>query len=151
MSDAVVLPPERHHPRRPATFIPPLLIVPFLIFNVLAFTAFAGSTEGWSRGVFTVPMVSGYQWVLTWGDLMVIIGLVFLFLEILKSTQTGRTSVLEHMLSTLGFVLYLVEFLLVGVAADSVFFILMVMSLIDVIAGFTVSITAAGRDVTMMH
>ena len=41
------------------------------------------------------------------------------------------------------------EFLLVGAAASSVFFLLMVMALIDVVAGFTVSITSAGRDVTM--
>ncbi len=151
MSDTVVLPPERHYQRRPASFIPPLLIVPFLIFNILAFTVFAGSTEGWGRTIFAIPMVSGFQWLVTWGDLMIIVGLVFLFLEILKSTQTGRTSVVEHMLSTVVFVIYLVEFLLIGAAADSVFFILMMMALIDVVAGFTVSITAAGRDVTMMQ
>ena len=53
------------------------------------------------------------------------------------------------MLSTLVFILFLVEFLLVGACASSVFFILMVMALFDVVAGFTVSITSAGRDVTM--
>jgi hypothetical protein len=46
-------------------------------------------------------------------------------------------------------VLFLIEFLLVGAAASSVFFILMLMSIIDVIGGFTVSITSAGRDVNM--
>ena len=132
-------------------FIPPLLIVPFLIFNVLAFTTFSGSVAGWESQIFSVPMVSGFPWVLTWGDLMIILGLVFLFFEILKSTQSGRTSVLEHMLSTVVFVVYLIEFLLIGAAATSVFFILMVMSIIDVVAGFTVSITSAGRDVTFDH
>ena len=43
----------------------------------------------------------------------------------------------------------LIEFLLVGAAASSVFFILMMMTIFDVVAGFTVSITSAGRDVTM--
>jgi len=47
------------------------------------------------------------------------------------------------------FVAFLVEFLLVGAASSSVFFLLMVMSLIDVVAGFTVSITSASRDVSM--
>jgi hypothetical protein len=37
----------------------------------------------------------------------------------------------------------------VGAAASSTFFILMAMALVDVIAGFTISITGAGRDVTM--
>jgi hypothetical protein len=49
------------------------------------------------------------------------------------------------------FILFLVEFLLVGAAASSLFFILMLMSLVDVVAGFTVSITAAGRDVTLAN
>ena len=42
-----------------------------------------------------------------------------------------------------------IEFLLVGAAASSVFFILMMMAIVDVVAGFTVSITGAGRDVSM--
>ena len=75
--------------------------------------------------------------------------IVLLFFEILKSTRTGRSSILEHMLSVGVFVLFLIEFLLVGAAASSVFFILMLMSIIDVIGGFTVSITSAGRDVNM--
>ena len=116
---------------------------------VVAFLFMGGSPDGWSTQIFTVPMVSQQTWSLTAGDLMLVLGLLCLFLEIVKSTNTGRTSVLEHMLSTLVFVIFLVEFILVGAASSSVFFLLMVMSLFDVVAGFTVSITAAGRDVTM--
>jgi hypothetical protein len=148
VSDHIVLPPGRSV-RRAGVFIPPLLIFPLLVYNVLAFTVFGGNPAGWSTPMLSVPMVSGAQWVLTAGDLMLVVSLVVLFLEVVKSTQTGRSSVLEHMLSTLVFVLFLVEFLLVGACASSVFFILMVMALFDVVAGFTVSITAAGRDVTM--
>jgi hypothetical protein len=92
--------------------------------------------------------VSG-AWSLTAGDLMLVLGLVCLFFEVLKSTNTGRSSVMEHMLSTVVFIIFLVEFLLVGACASSVFFILMMMAIFDVVAGFTVSITGAGRDVTM--
>ena len=53
------------------------------------------------------------------------------------------------MISTVLFVVFLVEFLLFGAAASSVFFLLMIMSVVDVVAGFTISITGAGRDVTM--
>ena len=83
------------------------------------------------------------------GDLLLVVGLVCLFFEVLKSTNTGRSSIVEHMLSTALFVVFLVEFLLVGAVASSVFFLLMVMSLVDVVAGFSISITGAGRDVTM--
>ena len=53
------------------------------------------------------------------------------------------------MASTALFVVFLVEFLLLAPAASSTFFILMAMALVDVVAGFTISITGAGRDVTM--
>jgi hypothetical protein len=149
MSDAatVYIPPGRGRPR--GVFIPPLLIIPFLIYNIVAFVFLGGNPAGWSSELFGFTMVSGQRWVLTGADLMVVLGLVCLFVEVLKSTQTGRSSVIEHMLSTVLLVAFLIEFILVGAAASSVFFILMVMSLVDVVAGFTISITGAGRDVTM--
>ena len=148
MTETVILPPEGRRTR--GALIPPLLLIPFLIYNAFAFTIFGGGTEGWRlANLVTIPMVSGQSWTLTGGDLLLVGGLVCLFFEVLKSTNTGRSSVIEHMLSTLLFVVFLVEFLLVGAAASSTFFLLMMMALVDVIAGFTISITGAGRDVTM--
>lgn len=144
-----VIPPLVARRRHRGPFIPPLLIIPFLLFNILAFTMFGGLPGGWANQLFQVRMVSGIEWSLTWGDLMLVIGLVCLFFEVLKSTNTGRSSIVEHMLSTALFVVFLIEFLLVGAAASSVFFMLMIMSVVDVVAGFSISITGAGRDVTM--
>lgn len=147
MSDTVFIPPGRRSASGP--FIPPLLLIPLIAYNFFAFLFMGGSPAGWSNQLLTIPMVSGVEWSLTAGDLMLVVGLGCLFLEVLKSTNTGRSSVIEHMLSTVVFIIFLVEFLLVGAAASSVFFILMMMAIFDVIAGFTVSITGAGRDVTM--
>ncbi|MEQ1900438.1 MAG: hypothetical protein ABL866_06870 [Devosia sp.] len=147
MTETVILPPEGRRSRGP--LIPPLLVIPFLIYNALAFTLYGGQPGGWSYQVLTIPMVSGVSWSLTSGDLLLVVGLVCLFFEVLKSTNTGRSSVIEHMLSTALFVLFLIEFLLAGAAASSVFFLLMIMAVVDVVAGFTISITGAGRDVTM--
>lgn len=147
MSDSFILPPRST--RRNGPLIPPLLIIPFVLFNILAFTLFGGQPAGWQTQLVQIRMVSGTDWALTWGDLMLVIGLVCLFFEVVKSTNTGRSSVVEHMLSTVLFVVFLVEFLLSGAAASSVFFLLMIMSVVDVVAGFTISITGAGRDVTM--
>ena len=148
MTETVILPPEGRRSRGGA-FIPPLLIIPFLIYNAFAFTAYGGGPAGWATQLFSVPMVSGTVWALTSGDVLLVVGLICLFFEVIKSTNTGRSSVIEHMASTALFVVFLIEFLLVGGAASSVFFILMIMALVDVVAGFTISITGAGRDVTM--
>ena len=148
MSDSTVfIPPERRPSRSP--FIPPLLLIPFIIYNVVVFLFMGGNPSGWTGPLVTIPMVSGQPWAMTSGDLLLVVSLACLFFEVLKSTNTGRTSVIEHMLSTVLFVVCLIEFLLVGPAACSVFFILMMMTIFDVVAGFTVSITSAGRDVTM--
>ena len=147
MTETVILPPEGRRARGP--FIPPLLILPFVIYNALAFTIYGGQPAGWANQIFQIRMVSGTEWALTSGDLLLVVGLVCLFFEVLKSTNTGRSSVVEHMVSTALFVIFLIEFLLAGAAASSVFFLLMIMSVVDVVAGFTISITGAGRDVTM--
>ena len=61
---------------------------------------------------------------------------------------TGMSSVIDHALSMAVFVIFLVEFLVVKGCGTSTFFILGLMSLVDVIAGFTVSIAGARRDFT---
>ncbi len=127
-------------------FVPPLLALPLIVYNLMALFGFADGAA-WMSPLTTISMVSGGVWVLSVGDVFVLVSLLLLFGEILKSTRFGNASVVDHMLSTAVFVICLVEFLLVGYAATSVFFILMVMALIDVIAGFTVSIRAAARDV----
>lgn len=149
MSDSpVFIPPERGIRSR-GTFVPPLLVIPFLVYNLVVFLFMGGNAAGWNGEALGISMVSGVRWVLTWGDLILVLGLACLFVEVVKSTQTGRNSVIEHMLSTLLLVVFLVEFILIGGAASSVFFLLMIMSIVDVVAGFTISITGAGRDVTM--
>ncbi|MGH6808137.1 MAG: hypothetical protein ACREEJ_15045, partial [Ensifer adhaerens] len=67
----------------------------------------------------------------------------------LKATRTGTRALMDHLLSMVLFIAFLVEFLLVAPAATQIFFILMTISFIDVIAGFSVSMRSAGRDVSI--
>lgn len=124
----------------------PLLIVPFILYNI-GLAGLFGEGDPWSQVLFSVTMMSGGVWSMTLGDLMILIGLFFLFVEIMKSTRTSNASVVDHLLSTFVFAAFLIEFLLVSGAAHSVFFALMMIALVDVLAGFSVSIRAAGRDV----
>ncbi|TYC66400.1 hypothetical protein FMN63_18840 [Stappia sp. BW2] len=129
----------------------PFTLFSLLIYNALAFTAGAGDPGFWAQPVITIQMVSGATFELLASDLLITVGLLFLFIEILKATRIGTTALLDHMFSVLVFVAYLVEFLVVQPAATSLFFILMAISLIDVIAGFSISITGARRDVSFGH
>ena len=124
----------------------PLLIVPFILYNI-GLAGLFGDGDPWSQVLFSVTMMSGGVWSMTLGDLMILVGLFFLFVEIMKSTRTSNASVVDHLLSTFVFAAFLIEFLLVSGAAHSVFFALMMTALVDVLAGFSVSIRAAGRDV----
>ena len=128
----------------------PLMIVPLIFYNVLIFGPFDGSgTAMLSMEVFSLSMMSGAVWTMHLGDVVIVTALLLLFFEVLKATRTGSWSLIDHLLSTLVFVAFLVEFLLVAEAATDVFFILAVVAFVDLIAGFSVSIRSAGRDVSI--
>ena len=135
----------------------PLILIPVLIYNVVALggTAMTGDAaaivERMDAAAFTVPMASNAQWVVQWGDILVLIALILLFIELLKSTSTGTSAIFNHALSMLVFIICLVEFLLNAAFATSVFFIIMIMSLLDVLAGVVVTIVSARRDVEFDH
>lgn len=135
----------------------PLLTVPVVIYNLMAFVFTSGSAAATAETappilasletpVQTIPMVSGAGWTLTGGDLLILISLVFLFIEILKSTSTGTSTIMNHAVSMLLFIVCLVQFLLFENFATSVFFIITMMTLLDVLAGVVVTIVSARRD-----
>jgi hypothetical protein len=129
----------------------PLLILPLILFNLGLAGVLGGGPGGpWEQQVFSLAMISGGYWTMKMSDLMVLTALILLFFEITKSTRTSNRSVVDHLLSTFVFIAFLVEFLLVPGAATSLFFVLMTISLLDVLAGFFVSIRAAGRDVNLL-
>lgn len=103
--------------------------------------------------LFHVVLPSGASWKPTWGDIVVLLGLITLYIEIFKSTRTSSISIIDHTLSTIVFVAYLVSWMVfpwtIGEKSNSTFLLLTVMSFIDVIAGFTITIAAARRDFAM--
>ena len=129
----------------------PLLIIPFILYNVGLAGLLGTGPDGspWSVEIMSIGMMSGGVFSMTTGDLLVLVSLLLFFVEIVKSTRTSNASILDHALSTFVFVAFLVEFLLVQGAAHSVFFTLMLIALIDVLAGFSVSLRAASRDVNL--
>lgn len=141
----------------------PLLVIPVALYNLLAL-GFGGSVETANEfgeivrsnsapmldllnGRFMgLPMISGVDWILTKGDAILLVAIVFLFLEILKSTSTGTSTIINHAVSMILFIICLIQFLLLPNFATSTFFILMSMTLLDVLAGVVVTIVSARRD-----
>ncbi len=126
----------------------PLLALPVLLYNLVALT---GATPRLTETLFSMRMASGATWPVTTGDLLLVISLMVLFVELLKSTNSRRAAILNHGLSMLLFVVCLVELLLAPSFATSTFFLITLMVLLDVLAGFIVSIVAARRDFGMDH
>lgn len=125
----------------------PLMIVPFILYNLGLAGLFGDIGDPWRAQVLSLSMLSGGVWTMSLADLLILFALLVLFVEVLKATRTSNASVLDHLLSTFVFVVFLVEFLLVERAASSLFFILTAIALVDVLAGFAISLRAASRDV----
>jgi hypothetical protein len=124
----------------------PLLLVPFAIYNIVAFLMPGVS---WTAAVTTVRMASGADWAMSAGDLLVTLGVLMLFGEVMKSTRIGIRTVVDHALSLVVFLAMLVEFMLVKQCATATFFLLLVISFIDILGGFAVTLRSAQRDLTV--
>ena len=124
----------------------PLLLIPFAIYNIIAFLMPGVS---WTGAVTSVHVVSGADWSMSAGDMLVVLGILVLFGEIMKSTRIGIRTVVDHGLSLILFLGMLVEFLLVKQCATATFFLLLVISFIDVLGGFAVTLRSAQRDLTV--
>jgi len=124
----------------------PLLIIPFAIYNIVALILAQPDTI-WTTEAYSVPMTSGEVWKLTWEDIIVAGSILLLWVEVIKSTRIGVRAIIDHVLSMVLFVAMLVEFLLVKAAGTSTFFLLLIISLVDVLAGFIISIRSSQRQV----
>ena len=123
----------------------PLLVVPFAIYNMIAFLI--GVT--WTSDLAHIGMLSGADWTMTPSDILIAFSILLLFGELLKATRLSTRTIVDHMLSTVLFIGMLVEFLLVRQAATGTFFLLLVISFVDVVGGFTITIRTAQRDITV--
>lgn len=124
----------------------PKISISMVAYAILAFVFGVGSM---TSQLFSIHMISGAEWGLTPGDLILMLALFFLFIEMVKSSDTGTASIINHGMSMLVFIAGLVLFLLIPQFATSTFFMLVLIALIDTVAGFIVTIVAARRDLAV--
>lgn len=126
----------------------PLLVFPLIVYNILMF---AGNVNTMLiPPIFSISLPSTGLWSVAGGDLLIVVGLLLLGVEVFKATRAGQGSIIDHSVSTLVFVVFLIEFISIKDCANSIFFILTLMTVIDVIAGFSISISSAHRDINVV-
>jgi hypothetical protein len=122
----------------------PLLVIPFAIYNMIAFLMPGLS---WTSSFMTIHLMSGQDWTVTPEEIILAFAILLLGVEVIKAARMGVRGLMDHILSMLLFIVMLVEFLLVARAGTSTFFILMVTTLVDVMAGFIITARTAQRDI----
>ena len=135
----------------------PLLALPVAVYNLIVAVLVSGgfnphaprstaALDRFAKPLFHVPTATGGSWPVGAGDLLIFVSLVLLFVELLKSTTSHRVAIINHSLSMLLFIVCLVEFLLFPAFANAAFFLVTTMVLLDVLAGFIVTIISARKD-----
>ena len=132
--------PAKRRARRSWTSAVPLLVIP-----LLAYVAFAGGGADFDIPRFSIALPSGGVWQLGLDTILLALALILLFFQLLKATR-GGASITENALSTMVFATCLILFLVWDRAATSTFFLLTLMSMVDVIAAFAVMLNAARRE-----
>lgn len=123
----------------------PLLIIPVLVYSLVLALPGTGD-DFWRATRVTFVMLSGDQWRMSYGDIFLVVSLIFLFVETVRATGHGSSTTLNHALSMAVFVVALILFIGVKGYATTAFFSIVIMTGIDVLAGFIITTVAARRD-----
>lgn len=115
----------------------PLLLIPLAIVNIVVFMM-GLRLDRLQEPVVTVDLPSLQSWTITFSDVLLALGLLLLFFEVVKSARPGAKYFTDHLLSFIVFAAAAAEFLLLPQFAHSTFFLLMLMAFTDVVAGIAI-------------
>jgi hypothetical protein len=110
----------------------PLLLIPLAIYNIIVFLMPGVSLE---QPVVKVPLLSGAEWSLTLGEMLLALGILLLLLELIKGARPGAKYLTDHFLSLVVFGGAAAEFLLWPRFASSTFFLLSLLAMVDFLSG----------------
>ena len=129
----------------------PLILIAVILYNIMVFGGGATGHETLAllAQSFNIRIFSGDLWKISLGDLFVALALVLLFVETVKASRTSRREILNHAFSMLTFTGALVEFIALKGFGTTPFFLITAMCLFDTVAGYTISIIAAKRDMSV--
>lgn len=120
----------------------PLLSVVVIAYNFLAFS----SGDLLNAALWEMRLISGARWAFAVNDMLLCLAILLLYIELFKSTRTSAASIIDHLLSLAVFIVCLGEFFMIEQFGNSQFLIITLITLLDVVAGFTITISTARRD-----
>jgi hypothetical protein len=110
------------------------------------------STRPWSQSqAFSIMLPSGDEWHISGGDVFLMSTLTLLVVELIRSTRSDQRTLINHGLDVVVFVAALTLFLSQAGYGNSTFFALLLMTLVDFVAGFIITAASARRDVSVGH
>ena len=121
----------------------PLLLIPLAVYNIIVWLM---PTVSLGEAVVKLPLMSGAEWPITLGDMLLALAAVLLLLEIVKGARPGAKFLTDHLLSFIVFGAAAAEFLLWPKFGTSIFFLLTLFALVDFLTGVTLEIEAEIPD-----
>lgn len=126
-----------------------LRFFPFMVLAVAAYAvvvALLGAPLVHEIVGFGLP--SGERFALTTSEALLAFATIVLFFEIMNASSARSSSIINHGLSMLVFIACFVAFLMLPGFGTGTFLIITLMALVDVVAGYSISILTARRDMT---
>ena len=125
----------------------PLLILPVAAYALLAATLGGGLMATQAQAHLATPLFvlatrGGGRWPVSAADLLLAVGLVVAFIDLLRGAADRRVAIANHALTIALFVGCLAAMLIAPAFASSCFFLLTLMVLLDLVAGFIVAVDA---------
>lgn len=113
----------------------PLLLIPLAIYNIFVFLM---PGVAFSSPIVSVTLMSGVVWTVTFADALLAFAMLLLMFEVIKAAR-GRY-VTDHLLSLIVFGAATAEFVLLAPFGNSTFFLLVVLTAVEFLAGLVIGI-----------
>src|SRR2546423_6878496 len=112
----------------------PLLLIPLAVYNIIVWLM---PTVSLGEPIVRLTLMSGAEWPITLGDMLLAFSAIMLLLEIVKGARPGAKYLTDHLLSLIVFGAAAAEFLLWPKFGTSTFFLLTLFALVDFLTGVT--------------
>ena len=112
----------------------PLLLIPLAVVNIIAFLM---PTVSIGAPIYTVPLMSGVSWTITFADALLAFSMLLMFFEAAKTVRPNGKYLTDHLLSFLLLGGAAAEFVMLPQFGNSTFFLLTVLAFVDFVSGIS--------------